>query len=459
MDAMAQDHLSSTDTFTLQLERDPVLRSTIVAVATFDRAPDWSSLVDRIDRATRLAPRFRMVLRPSPLGMAPPRWIVDPDFDLGWHLRRARIHRGGGRAAVLQFARNAGMTAFDHERALWEFTLLDGLPGQRSALVMKVHHALTDGIGGIQIAAHVVDLEREPSAQGPMPAAPAPDGTGMLADLFEPIGYHLGRTLETGRRLGRHLPGMVADAAMHPVSALGDAVGAGLAVAHFVRPVTTTRSPVMTGRSLRWNYEELDVPFRPLREAARAVDCSLNDAFMAGVTGGLRRYHELHAAAVDELRASMPISVRLPDDPEGGNRVTVTRFDVPVQIVNAGIRMVEISRRTQELRTDPAIAFSDRIAMALNMLPVSVTGGMLKHVDFLASNVPGFPHAVYVGGARLESFHPFGPTLGSAANITLMSYDGSCHMGINTDEGAVSDPRAFLECLAEGFDEVLAVGR
>ena len=74
-----------------------------------------------------------------------------------------------------------------------------------------------------------------------------------------------------------------------------------------------------------------------------------------------------------------------------------------------------------------------------NLLPVAVTGGMLKHVDLLASNVPGFPSEIFVGGARMDAFYPFGPTLGSAANITLMSYAGTCHIGINTDVGAVPD--------------------
>jgi diacylglycerol O-acyltransferase len=86
-----------------------------------------------------------------------------------------------------------------------------------------------------------------------------------------------------------------------------------------------------------------------------------------------------------------------------------------------------------------------------------VTGGMLKHIDFLASNVPGFATDVYVGGARLEAFHAFGPTLGSATNITLMSYRATCHIGINTDTGAIPDPDAFVRCLREGFDEVLAL--
>jgi diacylglycerol O-acyltransferase len=82
---------------------------------------------------------------------------------------------------------------------------------------------------------------------------------------------------------------------------------------------------------------------------------------------------------------------------------------------------------------------------------------MLKHVDFLASNVPGLPTPIYLGGARVDAFYAFGPTTGAALNVTLMSYCDTCHIGVNTDVGAVPDPAVLLECLAEGFDEVLAL--
>jgi diacylglycerol O-acyltransferase / wax synthase len=450
-------HLSNSDTFALLLERDPLLRSTIVAIATFDRSPSWKVLNDRIERATRLSPRFRMKLVRSTLGVAPPQWVVDPDFDLTWHLRRARVHKGGDRAAVLRFARNAGMEAFDHDRPLWVFTLLEGLPNGRAALVMKVHHSLTDGIGGIQIAQHVVDLQRTPAALGPMPDPPRPAETRAIDELVEPIGFQVGRVLGAGGSLVRQLPGAVARAARNPVAALGDVVDSTIAVARFVRPVTTTLSPVMTERSFRWHYAELEVPFDRMRSAAHRVDCTLNDVFLSGIAGGMRRYHTHHGAAADRLRLSMPISVRAPDDPEGGNRVTITRFEIPVGLNNAGVRTVEIGRRCESLRADPAIGLGNQIALVLNLLPISITGGMLKHVDFLASNVPGFREDIFVGGARLESFHPFGPTLGSAANITLMSYKDRCCIGINTDEGAIVDPEVFGECLRAGFDEVMSL--
>ena len=109
------------------------------------------------------------------------------------------------------------------------------------------------------------------------------------------------------------------------------------------------------------------------------------------------------------------------------------------------------------MREEPALPYSEAVAGVLNLLPTAVTGGMLKHVDFLASNVPGFPKPVYIGGGRVEGFYAFGPTIGASANVTLMSYQGTCNIGVTTDNGAVPDPDELLRCLADGFEEVLDV--
>ena len=153
----------------------------------------------------------------------------------------------------------------------------------------------------------------------------------------------------------------------------------------------------------------------------------------------------------------MPISIRDEHDEEGGNHVTLVRFEIPVGITDVRERMQLIGDRCRALRRERAIPFSNAIAAMLNLLPVTVTGGMLKHVDFLASNVPGFPDDVYVAGARLEAFYPFGPTLGSSVNFTLMSYGDVCNIGINTDAGAVPDPEVLVDSVRRGFEEVLAI--
>lgn len=458
MTDLIEAHVRETDAFTFRMERDPLLRSTITAVAVFDRPPDWEALVERIDRATRLEPTFRQRLVPSPLGLAPPRWMLDPDFDLSWHVRRVAAPAPHTVETVLGMARIAGMTAFDPARPLWEFTLVEGLTGGGAALVMKVHHALTDGIGGIQIAAHVVDLQRRPADLGPLPPIPARSEPSTAEQLGEAVGFNLSRWAHVAGSLATTIPGAALRGVRHPVLAAGAVAATAGSLARFVRPVTSTLSPLMTERGLRWHFERLDLPLAQLKAAGKVNGGSMNDAFLAGVTGGLRHYHEHHGTVADHLRVTMPISVRRDDHPAGGNRVTLVRFEVPVAMVDPVARMQAIGSTSATLRRERSLPYSEAVAGVLNLLPASVTGGMLKHIDFLASNVPGFPEPVYVGGALVEGFYPFGPTIGSAANVTLMSYRGTCNIGINTDLGAVPDPDVFLQCLVDGFDEVLALG-
>ena len=453
----ASHHVSESDAFTLQLERDPALRATVVAVTIFDRAPDWDRLVLRIDRATRLAPAFREKLVASPLRLAPPRFVPDPDFDLSWHLRRTRLPEGGGHAELLDLARTALMDAFDHDRPLWEFTLVEGLPRGRAALVLKVHHALTDGIGGVQIAAHVVDLDREGTDLGPMPPAPTARSQWPFEAVAEALGYDFRRAVDLGQQALKAAPGAALDAVRHPFGTTSRALEDARSVLRMVRPVVDTESPVMRDRKLTRHFETMDVPLAQLRAAAARAGGTLNDGFVAGIAGGMRLYHQEHCACVSHLRVTMPISVRSEADDIGGNHVTLVRFEMPVGITDPARRVREVHEVCRAQREESAIDHTEAIAGVLNLLPVGVTGGMLRHVDLLASNVPGFDFDVYVAGAKLEAFYPFGATLGSAANITLMSYRGTCHIGVDTDGGAVPDPDVFIASLRAGFDEVLAL--
>jgi diacylglycerol O-acyltransferase / wax synthase len=258
----------------------------------------------------------------------------------------------------------------------------------------------------------------------------------------------------------RHLSSAVGDAAhalRHPRSAAADVFETSEAIAHFVEPVSDTLSPVMTERHVKWHYDVLEVPLEELLSAAHAAGTKHNDAFIAGVTAGLRLYHEGHDARVEELRLTMPISIRKPGDPIGGNRITLMRFKVPVGTTDASERMAEIHRRSEEVKADRSVPFTNAIAGALNLLPRSYIGGMLKHVDFVASNVPGIRVPLYLSGARVDRFYGFGPTIGSALNVTLMSYCENCYVAVNIDTGAVPDPDVLMDCLRKGFDEVLAV--
>jgi diacylglycerol O-acyltransferase / wax synthase len=465
MTANTDMRMRHTDFFAWNMEKDPLLRSTVVSVTVLDHEPDWDVLVDRTERATRVVPGFRQRLVPSPLKLAPPRFQLDPHFDVTWHMRRVGAPPPYTLATVFHLARGAGMAAFDPARPLWESTLVTGLEDGRAALIFKVHHSLTDGIGGIQVAARVVDFAPEPAEQGPLPALResgtsrfGPLGGTPVGALFEALGWdvtHVGVTaLERAARIPQDVVGAVRDP-VRAVSGLVEDIGS---IGRFVRPVLRTRSPIMTERRLGWQFDVIEVGTDALKTAGKAAGGSLNDAFLAGVTGGMRRYHESFGAPVEDLRVAMPISVRKPGDPEGGNRITLVRFTVPVGIEDPVRRMRQINKACRRERDEPAVAFAEAISAVLNILPSAVIGGMLKHVDFLASDVPGFPDPVWIAGAKVVGFYPFGPTIGAAANMTLMSYNGRCGVGVNIDTGAVTDPALFVDCLAAGFAEVLDVG-
>ena len=151
----------------------------------------------------------------------------------------------------------------------------------------------------------------------------------------------------------------------------------------------------------------------------------------------------------------MPISIRKEGDPAASNRITLARFSVPVGTADPAERVRLTGRRCRAARHERALPLSNSIAGTLNLLPSAVVGSMLKHIDLLASNVPGMTTQLYLGGAPVSGYYAFGPTTGSAVNVTLFTYCGTCCVGITIDAAAVPDCDVLMECLREGFQEVL----
>ncbi len=447
-----ESHMSQSDLFSWKMERDPVLRSTIVSVLVLDTDPDWDRLVRTIERGTRLVPKLRHRLVIAPFGLTPPRWALDPGFDLSWHLRRAALPASANMSTVLEFARTEAMTAFDPARPLWRITLLSGSTGG-CALVMTVHHSLTDGIGGIQIATALFDVDRAETDRGHPPEPPR-ESDGVLRDIVawnRSVGSDLVRG---GIRTTRQIAWRVV---AHPARAARDGVTLAASLARLVKPITATMSPVMTERGLGRRLAVLDVPVEQLHRAARAAGCTMNDAFLTAVIIGLRIYHYRYGAKIGRLRLTMPISLRTADDPLGGNRITLARFSLPVDILAPEELMRAVNGTVDGWRREPAIPLSGAVAAAFNRLPVAMVTGMLKHVDFVASNVPGSPVPLYLAGARIDRMYAFSPTIGTAVNVTLMSHAGTCYIGVNADSAAVPDIANLTDCLATGFATVLGL--
>lgn len=459
------ERLGASDSVLWDIEKDPVLRSTITAVALLDRAPDWDRLRRRLDHGSHLVPRLRQRVAVPPLRAGAPRWVDDTRFDLDYHLRRVRAPEDLGDDALraaLDLAQPIAMAPFDRARPLWEFTLIEGLPGGRAAFVQKVHHTVTDGVGGVRLALMLVDEHpdaAEPDASERPGPRYAPSGLALLATA-------LGETVVDASRNLTRVPGAAADGlrgfARRPVPAARDAARLGGSVVKLVRPVTEPCSPLMRGRSLARRLEAFEVPVESLRAAGHAAGGHLNDAFLAGVVGGVADYHRHHDTPLRELRLTMPINVRHEGDPMGGNRFVPARFAVPAYVRDPLARMAVVGRVAREWRDEPSLALTEPLAAVLDRLPVSVTtalfGGMLKGVDAVVTNVPGVPVRHFLAGAEVEREWAFAPPSGAALSAALLTHVGTGCVGLTIDTASVPDPEVLATCVRRSFDEVIAVG-
>jgi WS/DGAT/MGAT family acyltransferase len=464
-DLVYEDRMSDGDALMWGIEHDPILRSTIAGVWLLDRAPDRARLLDRAERALHHIPRLRQRVAANPFSIAPPRWEVDPDFDLGFHLRFMRAPGGGELRDLLDFCQPIAMQSFDRDRPLWEMYVVEGLEGGKAGLVLKLHHAISDGVGMVQMMGRLMETWREPDpsrVQRPLPPLPEPQYKGIGERFLDALGHE--RRRQVGRALGvlGALASGVPEAIRHPLGTAQDLAEALASVGRLLKPVSEPLSPIMRGRSLRRHLDVLLVPLEKLRGAARAAGGTVNDAFVAGVVEGLERYHEHHGASVAALRMTMPINVREGEKGhKAGNQFVPARFEVPLGVRDPVERMRRIGQLVRQQRKEPALPLIDEISALLNRFPAPVSaqifGSMLKGVDFVTSNVPGPQMDVYASGGLIEEIYGFGPLSGAAANMTLFSYRGACGIGINTDQAAVPDPDALRTCLREGVEQVTAL--
>jgi diacylglycerol O-acyltransferase len=452
--------MSDSDGLMWQIEKDPLLRSTITAVAILDAVPDRDQLLDKLERGSRLVPRLRQRVVGNMFSMAPPRWEFDPNFDLRYHVRFVRAPGEGTLRDVLDIAEPIAMQGFDRARPLWEFVVVDGLADGKAALIQKLHHAITDGVGGIKISMSMLDFEREPGDPGPMPEAPEAKVWTAGERFADGLGHVYRRNLGMARRSIRTLSSAVNGLLSDPSGTVEELQRTLSSVGRMAAPAGEPLSPVMAGRSLSVHFDTLSMSLADLKAASKAAGGRLNDAFVAGVLGGFARYHEHHGTAPESLRMHMPINIRNEDTAnQAGNQFVPARFPVPLDIADPVERMAAVRELVASQRDEPANALAEPLSQVFGRLPTSVTtalfGSMLRGVDLTTSNVPGIPIPVYVAGAQLEAMFPFGPLAGAGVNVTLLSAIDDVHIGVNIDPAAVPDPDVLMACLQDSFAEIL----
>lgn len=446
--------LGALDTIMWRSEVDPSLRSTMAAIEILDCAPDWGRFLAAHEWASRALPRFHKKVVESAVPFAVPRWAVDDGFDLHYHVRRGRLATPSW-TSLLETAQQIVMTPFDRARPPWEVYLYEGLPGGRAAYLLKLHHAIADGLGAVALMSKVHAFRREANPD---------DGDGMRPERPEPHRWGL-----LGRQVGEdlaQLPGALRSAAGAAATSAADPVGTarrvlqyGSSLRRMLTDPLSAASPLLAKRSLSWRFGALDLRFEDLRAAAKSVDSSLNDAYVASLLGGLRRYHAALDCPVATIPMAIPVSVRRPGDADDTNRITSARIAGPVAVADPAERIQEVRQLLKQAREEPATEATSAMAPYVARLPGPMLarfgGGLTKANDLQASNIPGLREDFYLAGARVERVYPFAPLPGCALMITMFSHGDTICVGANYDAASITEPGLFMSSLAEGFGEVL----
>ncbi|MGH9132900.1 MAG: wax ester/triacylglycerol synthase domain-containing protein [Ilumatobacteraceae bacterium] len=450
--------MSDAEGLMWRLEKDPYLTSTFGNVTVLDRKPDFDRMRRRFDRASIAIPRLHQRVQSAPGNVTPPTWVDDPDFSIDNHLRHIALPRPGSLRQLFDLASLIVADPFDRTRPLWQFVVVDGLRGGKSALIQKMHHTVTDGERGVQLSLQYLDFDRDAPEPPPLPPPEAVEADD--ADHPDPTGADAVRDFVVGSLrlpLGvvRQVRDLLADPAGLP--------NAGTAAANTLRGIVSqladtdkARSPLWTTRSLRRRIEVTRAPFRETKDAAARLGGKLNTAFLTAAADAAARYHIEMGSPAEALRASMAVSTRT--ESSGANAFSLVRMLVPTGEMPIAERFAAINEATAAAQEQSRSAGLDTLAAIASTLPTSVVTRLARQqtqtVDFATSNVKGAPMEMYVAGAQLLENYPIGPLAGVAFNVTMLSYLGSLDMGINIDAGAVEDPALLKRCLERSLTEL-----
>jgi len=460
--------LSPLDYLLHRGESHPSTRSAFLNLEVLDQPADWARLREAMDRASRVVIRMRQKVVVPPLPTTPPRWVVDPDFDLDYHLRRVALPAPGTLRQLLDLADLTLQSPLDTSRALWEAIYVEGLEGGRAALLTKLSHAITDGLGGIALFEQVYDTERDAPPR-PMPPVPVPrdlSGNDLLRGSLRRLPE---TTFVTGQRLLGQAAGTAARLITQPGSTVTEAVRFADSARRMLSPPPAAPSPLLRRRSLVSRTVVLELPLADLRAAAKSVAvsggrgrASVNDAYLAALCGGLGRYHEVLGVPVDALPLALPVSLRTGDDPASGNRFTGVTIAAPVGESDPVERMRQVREQVIARRSEPAIDVIERLAPVLTLLPDEALFEVFERItpaDVQASNVPGYAQETFLAGARVDRQYGLGPLPRVGMMAVLISRAGTCTVAFRYDSASFAAADQLEKCLAAGFDEIVELGR
>ena len=454
------DRLSSIDASFLHQE-GPTSHMHIGGLLTFHGPPpDFDAFADHIRSRLHLVPRYRQKLAMPPLESGHPLWVDDPCFNLEYHVRHAALPAPGTEEQLLQMVARIVSQPLDRSKPLWENWLVEGLEGDRFALISKTHHSLVDGVAGVDLATVLFDAEPNPppaetstELEPWQPHTEPPTVELVLAGLRGMVGAAVGLV---GRFVGA--------AAASPdagLARLRDAAeGVGEIVWATLNPAPETPLNVEIGPHRRYLFvrHRLD----DYKEVKDALGGTVNDVVLTVVSGALARWLRARGVRTEglEMRALVPVSVRTQTDHGTlGNRLTVMRGPLPVYIRDPLARLRFVKKAMDGLKESKQAVGAATLAAVNNLAPPTILAQAsrlnfsTRLFNLIVTNIPGPQMPLYVLGHELEDLFPiaFLPR-GHALAVAIMSYNGRLEYGLLADYDALPD----VDLIAQGIDEALA---
>jgi diacylglycerol O-acyltransferase len=451
-------NLTDTEALLWNLEQNPNFASTMGAIAILDGSPDPDRLRHTVANALTQIPALRdRVYEPAtPIGM--PQWGLDTHFDLDSHLRFIRTANPTSRRALFDLASQIVNEPFDRTRPLWSWTIVTGLGRGKAAVISKFHHSIADGQGALKLAAHLLEFAPDQPAPKPLTAADAIAAITAENDL----GTDGQPGLITGLRAGaERLRGALAQAA----NTLQDPGRMASASQDAASAVKVLRSQMTDGagsdmweaRSRNRRARFLSVPLESMKAVATSRGCSLNDVFVAACARGVVNYHEAKGVELAAVSATVVISTRGSDDSDAQNAIVPVAVNLPGAGASSDDLLATVGDAVRERREQlsGSTEMFGPLTGLFGLVPVPLLSAIaleqLSKVDISTSNLPGPPVPIWVASQRVTQLYPLGPVAGTACNLTMLSYDGTAHLGLHVDPAAIKDPDLFASSVANGF--------
>ena len=438
------DQLSSTDAAFLEQESERA-HMHIGAVLTFEGPPpDYREFVSHVEARLHLVPRFRQKLAFPPFRSGRPLWIDDARFNIEYHVRHSSLPAPGDDDQLAQLLGRVFSQRLDHAKPLWEMNLVQGLEDNRFAVISKTHHALVDGVSGVDLATVLFDANPVPVGITPpvRPWEPKPE-PGDLALLA--------RQAEGVARLPFRVARRFVRAAQHPRESVSKAAEAAEGIGEVAwelmnpAPKLPLNQPIGPHRRYAWTHAKL-ADFKLIKDA---FDGTVNDAVLAVTAGALRIWLERRGVRSQglELRALVPVSMRTEDE-RGmlGNRLAVVRAPLPVYASDPIERlrivreeMAKVKQSKQVMGAEAIVALND-FAPPTVLAQASRLNFSTRLFNLIVTNVPGPQFPLYVLGRELQTVVPvaFLPDK-HAVSVAIFSYNGNVSFGLLADFDTMED--------------------